>query len=106
MATAIISHFLTNALVQTNHTGVALGNGIGRISTISSSLIANKIYSSLNSVSIKGKTIRSFADAIASAFTKHFLTSAIVSVTITGNPRPLAWGSPIPGSGTGSGKIV
>jgi hypothetical protein len=103
---AVCSHLLSMNSVNTTSMGVAVGTGVGKLSGLIPDTMSVIMIGKLASAGIIGKDIHSFTSAFARGFSSHLMSAAIINVTITGVPSPLAAGSPIPGAGVGIGKVT
>ncbi len=104
IANAVCMHFLAANIVNTVSAGIAIGTGVGKVSALISTTMANAIKGKLMSYNIRGILVPMVSDAIGNAVCNHIMSMAIVNVTITGGPV-LVSGSPVPGGGVGNGKV-
>lgn len=104
--TAIVTHFLAVSLVKTEHTMVALGTGIGKVSGLVPDQMTSQIVSQMKAKRISGDQIKPFVSCISDAFCKTMLSTAIIQVVITGVPSPVTPAGPIPSVGVGTGQVI
>lgn len=104
MSSSICTHF-SLGIANTVHPLVALGSGVGTITGLIPSAMAAQIMGELSSNGIAGVNILPFVNAFCSAFCTFIMSTAIITVVITGVPAPLILGAPIPSAGSGTGKV-
>lgn len=105
ICTATVMHFNALNVVQTTHTTVALGSGIGKVLGLVPAVMQAKILSKMASKGYSGTMMMPLVNAFSSGFCTYVMASAIVNVVITGSPSPLILGAPIPSAGVGQGKV-
>lgn len=106
VANAVCLHFLAMNIVNTTHTNVALGTGVGTVSGIVPEVMSAVMLAKLSSSGITGTEMKKFTDAFAKGFSNHITSASIVNVVIMGVPAPLVLGAPIPSTGVGIGKVT
>jgi hypothetical protein len=104
IANAVCMHFLSANMVNTVSAGIAIGTGIGKVSGLIPTTMSSAIKAKLMSQSIRGISMPFVADAIGNAVCTHIMSMAIINVSIVGAPV-LVLGAPIPGGGSGTGKV-
>lgn len=105
LSKAVVTHITSMGVVTTTNIGIAMGTGVGTVQGVEGSILGAMIFAKLVSVGITSLQTKDFIDAFATAFATHMKT-AIVTVSIVGIPAPLVLGVPIPGVGSGFGKIT
>lgn len=102
---ATVTHFLATNQVNTSHTTVALGSGVGKVMGLTPAAMEAKIMGEMSSVGFKGTSLAPLVSAFSKAFCSHVMAMGIVNVAITGCPAPITPAGPIPSAGVGKGKV-
>jgi len=104
VCTAVVMHFLAMAVSKTNHTGVAVGSGVGQILNLIPSKMTQKLTTKMMGKQISGVSIVPLVKAFSQGFCIYMMAAAKVTIAIVGSPV-LVLGVPIPSGGSGKGKI-
>ena len=102
---AVVTHFNAMNEVETTHSTVALGSGVGKVSGLVPSVMEAKIMQEMLGQNFKGTMLYPLVSAFSKAFCTNVMAVGVVNVVITGSPAPLVLGVPIPSGGSGVGKI-
>jgi len=102
---ATVMHFTAMNIVETKHTTVALGSGIGKVMGLIPATMEAKIIQEMASQNFKGTMLYPLVSAFSKAFCANVMAMGIVNVVITGSPAPLILGAPVPSAGSGTGKV-
>jgi len=102
---ATVMHFNAMNVVNTTHTTVALGSGVGKVLGLTPPVMQAAILAKLTAKGYSGTMMMPLVSAFAQGFCTYVMATAIVSVVITGTPAPLILGAPIPSAGVGQGKV-
>lgn len=105
ICSAVVQHFMLMNMVDTTHTGVALGTGIGKVTGLTPTVMTAAVISKMLSKNIAGTQLHPLVKAVSGGFCTHIMATGIVNVTIMGSPAPLILAAPIPSSGVGKGKV-
>ena len=102
---SVVQHFLAFNNVTTTHSGIAVGTGTGKVTGITANSLTQSILGQMASKGVAGPEIKDFVSAFSEGFAAH-MNTATVQVVIIGIPSPLIIAAPIPGIGTGQGKVT
>jgi len=102
---AVAIHFNTMNMVETTHSTVALGTGVGKVLGLTSTKMESKIMEKMKAQNFDGTMLKPLVKAFSIGFCTNVMATAIVTVVITGAPAPLILGAPIPSAGSGKGKV-
>lgn len=94
--------FLLTAQVSTINTGVATGTGSGKVTGFEPNSMAGFLIASFAANGLTGTSLPQLANAIAQGVCLYLNASLFASVVIVGAPVV----PPVPGVGTGFGKLI
>ena len=103
---ATAMHLNTMNMVETTHSTVALGSGVGKVTGLIPAKMESKILQKMMANNYNGTMMKPLVKAISVGICTNVMATAIVSVVIVGAPAPLILGVPIPSSGSGKGKVT
>lgn len=102
---ATATHFTSMNEVTTFSCGISVGSGVGKVLGLIPSNMENRIMQKMKAVNHKGTMLLPLVKSFSTGFCNNIMATAIVNVVISGSPSPTFKGNPIPGAGSGKGKV-
>jgi len=103
---ATAMHLNSANTVETTHSTVALGSGVGKVLNLIPSKMESRIMQKMSGQNYNGIMLNPLVRAFSMGFCQNIMATAIVNVVISGSPAPLIAGSPVPSGGSGVGKVL
>lgn len=86
ISSSLCMHFNSSNQVKGINSIIALGSGLGRVTTLNSEGMKSACLMKMKSKNFGGIETEKMCEVIAKGFCSHVLSTAIIQVTITGSP--------------------